>query len=72
MLAYLELGFHIGITGWLTDTKRGQALREAVVELSLSRLILETDAPYLAPKNIRPRPKYCSPIYSCYRCYLPG
>lgn len=63
MNAYLELGFHIGITGWLTDTKRGQSLRDAVTQLPLSRLVLETDAPYLVPKNIRPRPRHCSPIH---------
>lgn len=63
MNAYLELGFHIGITGWLTDTKRGQSLRDAVAQLPLSRLVLETDAPYLVPKNIRPRPRQSSPVH---------
>jgi TatD DNase family protein len=49
--AFLEMGLDIGITGWVTDLQRGQALREAVPALPLDRLHLETDAPYLFPKN---------------------
>ena len=41
---YLALGLHIGITGWVCDEKRGEALREAVKSIPLNRLILETDA----------------------------
>jgi TatD DNase family protein len=55
MNAYLSLGCYIGITGWLCDTKRGESLREASMHLPLSRLLLETDAPYLFPKTLRPR-----------------
>jgi TatD DNase family protein len=55
MLKYLELGCFIGVTGWLCDNKRGLALQEAVKHLPLSRLLLETDAPYLFPKTLRPR-----------------
>ena len=49
--AYLALGFDIGITGWVTDTTRGTALRDALRVIPLDRLHLETDAPYLRPKN---------------------
>ena len=49
---YLDLGFYIGITGWICDPKRGQALREAVSYVPLDRLLLETDAPYLMPRHI--------------------
>lgn len=52
MQAYLDLGLYIGITGWVCDHKRGQALREAVEQLPLERLLLETDAPYLLPKGL--------------------
>lgn len=52
---YLSLGCHIGITGWLCDPKRGKALQEAVEYLPLSRLLFETDAPYLFPKTLKPR-----------------
>lgn len=63
MEAYLGLGFHIGITGWLCDDKRGQALQNAVKSLPISHLILETDSPYLVPKSIRPRPKMSMPSH---------
>ncbi|GAB3013735.1 TatD family hydrolase [Bowmanella dokdonensis] len=65
MEAYLELDLHIGITGWLCDDRRGQSLREAVLHLPLDRLLLETDAPYLAPRHVRPRIERNEP------CHLP-
>lgn len=69
MQAYLDLGCYVGITGWVTDEKRGQDLREAVKRLPLDRLILETDAPYLKPKKLGsdkvPGVKQNEP------CYLP-
>lgn len=49
--AFLAMGLDIGVTGWVTDQQRGQALREAVSVIPLDRLHLETDAPYLMPKN---------------------
>jgi TatD DNase family protein len=52
MKRYLDLGLYIGITGWICDLKRGQALRDAVKSLPLSRILLETDAPYLRPKGL--------------------
>ncbi|MFT6269643.1 MAG: TatD DNase family protein [Alphaproteobacteria bacterium] len=62
---YLSLGCYVGITGWLCDEKRGQQLREAVLNLPLSRLLLETDAPYLFPKTLKPRKSKNEP------CFLP-
>ena len=47
----LALGFDLGITGWVTDTARGMALRDAMRVIPLDRLHLETDAPYLRPRN---------------------
>lgn len=58
---YLDLGLYIGITGWLCDERRGQALQQAVTYIPEDRLILETDAPYLVPRTIRPRPKRNTP-----------
>lgn len=55
--AYLELGLFIGITGWVCDERRGGALRDAVPSIPQSRLMLETDAPYLLPRDLAPRPK---------------
>lgn len=49
--SFLAMGLDIGITGWVTDRQRGQALRDAVAAIPLNRLHLETDAPYLMPKN---------------------
>ena len=54
---YLELGLHIGITGWICDERRGAELREAVGAIPMNRLLLETDAPYLLPRTIQPKPK---------------
>ncbi|TKB46284.1 TatD family hydrolase [Thalassotalea mangrovi] len=53
----LDMGFYVGITGWVCDPKRGQELYDIVRYIPLDRLLIETDAPYLTPKNIRPRPK---------------
>ena len=55
--AYLELGLYIGITGWICDERRGQHLLELVREIPRERLLLETDAPYLTPRDMRPQPK---------------
>lgn len=49
--AYLEAGCYIGITGWVSDHRRGQALRDLVPNIPLERLLIETDAPYLKPQN---------------------
>ncbi|MEJ2603138.1 MAG: TatD family hydrolase [Gammaproteobacteria bacterium] len=54
---YLEMGLHIGITGWICDERRGLHLRDLVARIPEDRLLLETDAPYLQPRTIRPRPK---------------
>tara|TARA_B100000809_G_scaffold179701_1_gene177291 strand:+ start:423 stop:1250 length:828 start_codon:yes stop_codon:yes gene_type:complete len=48
---------YIGITGWLCDERRGQSLRDIVSLIPLNRLLIETDAPYLTPRTIRPKPK---------------
>ncbi len=55
--AYLALGLHLGITGWICDERRGDGLRAAITRIPLDRLHLETDAPYLTPRDLRPRPK---------------
>jgi TatD DNase family protein len=53
---YLELGLAIGITGWICDERRGLQLRELVREIPAGRLLLETDGPYLLPRDLRPAP----------------
>jgi len=55
--AYLDLGLHIGITGWICDERRGRHLVALVKEVPQDRLLLETDAPYLTPRDLHPQPK---------------
>jgi TatD DNase family protein len=55
--AYLDLDLHIGITGWINDERRGLHLREVVKGIPAERLLIETDAPYLLPRDIKPAPK---------------
>ena len=54
---YLEDGYHIGITGWICDERRGTGLAELVARIPADRLLIETDAPYLLPRNIAPKPR---------------
>jgi TatD DNase family protein len=53
--AYLDLDCHIGITGWLCDERRGLELQQMVADIPDQRLLVETDAPYLKPRNLRPK-----------------
>jgi TatD DNase family protein len=55
--AYLDLDLYIGITGWICDERRGQSLRDAVRSIPFDRLLIETDAPYLIPRTLKPQPK---------------
>jgi TatD DNase family protein len=55
--AYLDLGLYIGITGWICDERRGAHLLALVKEIPADRLLVETDAPYLTPRDLRPQPK---------------
>jgi TatD DNase family protein len=55
--AYLDLGLYIGITGWICDERRGRHLLELVREIPRDRLLLETDSPYLTPRDLKPQPK---------------
>jgi TatD DNase family protein len=53
LAAYLELDCYIGLTGWICDERRGRHLIPLVKKIPPGRLLLETDAPYLAPRNLR-------------------
>lgn len=57
MRDYLDLDCHIGITGWICDERRGGHLLDLVRDIPANRLMIETDAPYLLPRTIRPKPK---------------
>ena len=54
---YLDLGCHIGITGWVCDERRGKELQTLVKQLPKDRLMLETAIPYLLQRKIKPKPK---------------
>ena len=56
--AYLASGLSVGITGWICDERRGQDVLQLVREVPLDRLMLETDGPYLMPRNIQPKPSH--------------
>ena len=55
---YLDADCHIGITGWLCDERRGLHLRELVRDIPANRLMIETDAPYLLPRTVKPQPSH--------------
>jgi TatD DNase family protein len=55
---YLDQDWHIGITGWLCDERRGLHLRELVPHIPASQLMIETDAPYLLPRTVKPQPSH--------------
>lgn len=57
LFAYLDLDLHIGITGWICDERRGTHLHPLVGNIPEGRLMLESDAPYLLPRSLRPKPK---------------
>ncbi|WKZ92147.1 3'-5' ssDNA/RNA exonuclease TatD [Chimaeribacter arupi] len=54
--ACLALGASIGITGWVCDERRGLALRDLLPLIPADRLLLETDAPYLLPRDLPEKP----------------
>ncbi|AOH35719.1 TatD family hydrolase [Luteimonas sp. JM171] len=54
---YLDQDWHIGITGWLCDERRGRHLREIVHNIPANRLMVETDSPYLLPRTLAPMPR---------------
>ncbi len=56
LMDYLDLDCHIGITGWICDERRGLELQNLVRLIPADRLLLETDSPYLLPRDLVPKP----------------
>ena len=54
---YVDLDLYVGITGWICDERRGRHLYQIVPLIPDDRLLIETDAPYLLPRSIQPKPK---------------
>jgi TatD DNase family protein len=52
----LQLGLHIGITGWINDERRGAHLLPLMRKIPAAKLMIETDGPYLLPRDLRPKP----------------
>ena len=72
-LAYVDMGMYIGVTGWICDERRGHDLQRAVRDIPVDRIMLETDAPYLLPRNleIKPeRPRRNEPCYLPHICQV--
>ncbi|MCG6939098.1 MAG: TatD family hydrolase [Gammaproteobacteria bacterium] len=53
---YLALDIYVGLTGWICDERRGKSLQQAVKHVPLDRVMLETDAPYLLPRDLQQKP----------------
>ncbi|TCO43264.1 TatD DNase family protein [Dokdonella fugitiva] len=70
LVDYLDRGCHIGITGWICDERRGEHLRELVRLVPADRLMIETDAPYLLPRDLHPKPSHRrnEPMYLAHVC----
>ena len=58
LLSFLDLGLYIGITGWVCDERRGADLNSLLKFIPKDRLIIETDAPYLIPRNLKSKTKH--------------
>lgn len=54
---YLAMGLYVGITGWICDERRGRHLHDIVAVIPDDRLLIETDAPYLMPRTLQPKPR---------------
>jgi len=54
---YIDLDCHIGVTGWICDERRGTELAQMVKFIPDNRMMAETDAPYLLPRDLPTKPK---------------
>ena len=49
---YLDNGLYLGFTGAISDSKRFEHLKEVIQYVPLDRMMIETDAPFMLPKNV--------------------
>lgn len=63
MEAYLDLGYHIGITGIITIAQRGKTLRKQAPLIPADRLLIETDAPFLTPVPFKNKTRRNEPAF---------
>ena len=64
--SYLDLDMFIGITGWICDERRNIELIEAIKYIPIDKLMIETDSPYLKPRNIKNKSIRNEPAYLKY------
>jgi TatD DNase family protein len=57
LIDYLQMDLAIGITGWICDERRGAHLMPLMSEIPANRLLLETDGPYLLPRDLPSKPQ---------------
>ncbi len=62
-LAFIDMGFHISIPGIVTF-KKADKLKEVAAGIPVERLLVETDAPFLAP--VPKRGKRNEPLFVTY------
>ena len=60
---YLDMGMSIGVTGWICDSRRNKDLLEAIHSIPLDKLLIETDAPYLLPRDLKLKHNQNEPKY---------
>ncbi len=53
---YLDQDLYVGVTGWICDERRGRHLWDFIGDVPADRLMIETDAPYLLPRTLKPKP----------------
>jgi len=63
---YIMLDIYVGVTGWICDERRGESLQRAVRHIPLDRILLETDAPYLLPRDMQVKPAEKNRNEPCY------
>lgn len=70
LIDYLDRDLYIGITGWICDERRGSHLRDLVGLIPSNRLMIETDSPYLLPRDLVPKPSHRrnEPMYLAHIC----
>jgi TatD DNase family protein len=63
---YVLLDMYVGVTGWICDERRGGDLQQAVKHIPLDRVMLETDSPYLLPRDLQQKPSKKNRNEPCY------
>lgn len=63
---YLDLDCYIGITGWITNKNKNAEILDALSHIPHKKILLETDSPYLKPRNLKKRSNINEPMYISY------